>query len=222
MGVELGSVNAMYFLAVLFDKEFNDIEKARKYYQMAVEAGDIDAMSSLAWLYERELKDFRLAQKYYQMAVEAGDINSRNSLADLLFQLKKEKNKALTLIKENTSIDLFTLVINKLILLWNNENEKAISGIVELIKEILEEKDELALIDILLLMLMAKKQYNFTLKLFENTDLNLKETQKPLYYALMYFMQDRFPDEYKRMGSELKETVEEVIAAVKQMAIDYK
>jgi hypothetical protein len=34
-------------------------------------------------------------------------------------------------------------------------------------------------------------------------------------------MRDEHPIEYLRMGSELKETVEEIIAKIEQMAIDY-
>jgi hypothetical protein len=34
-------------------------------------------------------------------------------------------------------------------------------------------------------------------------------------------MKDTHPDEYKRMGDELKQTVDEVISQIKQMAIDY-
>jgi hypothetical protein len=35
-------------------------------------------------------------------------------------------------------------------------------------------------------------------------------------------MRDTYPDEYKKMGAELKETVEEIIKAVNQLEIDYK
>lgn len=38
----------------------------------------------------------------------------------------------------------------------------------------------------------------------------------------MYFVQDKYPDEYKKMSSELKEIVEEIIVKVNQLSIDYK
>ncbi|NIN24297.1 MAG: hypothetical protein GTN82_41575 [Candidatus Aminicenantes bacterium] len=50
----------------------------------------------------------------------------------------------------------------------------------------------------------------------------IREKYKPIYYALMYFMRDQYPDEYKKMGPELKQTVEEIIETVNQWAIDYK
>ena len=38
----------------------------------------------------------------------------------------------------------------------------------------------------------------------------------------MYFMQDEYPNEYKKMGDELKETVEEVIEEINKSSIDYE
>ena len=37
----------------------------------------------------------------------------------------------------------------------------------------------------------------------------------------MYEMQDEHPNEYLRMGEELEETVQEIIAKVEQMRVDY-
>ena len=43
---------------------------------------------------------------------------------------------------------------------------------------------------------------------------HLKDRFKPIYYALMYFMKDKYPNEYLKVGAELKETVEEVIKEI--------
>jgi hypothetical protein len=37
----------------------------------------------------------------------------------------------------------------------------------------------------------------------------------------MYFLKDDYPNEYKKMGAELKETVEEIINKVPQWEKDY-
>jgi hypothetical protein len=37
----------------------------------------------------------------------------------------------------------------------------------------------------------------------------------------MHFLKDDFPNEYKKMGEELKQTVEEIIKKVKQWEKDY-
>ena len=76
-------------------------------------------------------------------------------------------------------------------------------------------------IELFLLMLISKKQFNYTLKLFNKNKFNLTDRFKPIYYALMHFMQDIYPDEIKKMGNELKQTVDEIIAKIKQMEIDY-
>ena len=72
-----------------------------------------------------------------------------------------------------------------------------------------------------LMLLIAKGQFSYTYELFSENNFNIKDVYKPIYYALMYFMRDTFPDEYKRMGDELKQTVDEVISQIEQMAVDY-
>ena len=56
---------------------------------------------------------------------------------------------------------------------------------------------------------------------FKQEEWQLKDRFKPLYYAILYFLRDEFPTEYLRMGPELKETVDDILAEVAQMAIDY-
>ncbi|MDQ1352076.1 MAG: hypothetical protein QG657_2382, partial [Acidobacteriota bacterium] len=71
------------------------------------------------------------------------------------------------------------------------------------------------------LMLMAKKQYYAALKLFEKGPFEFKEMFKPAYYALMFFLKDDYPNEFIKMGDELKQTVEEIIEVVRQWEKDY-
>ncbi len=75
-----------------------------------------------------------------------------------------------------------------------------------------------------LIHLIAQKEYNFLLQYFQNEKaqkLHLKDRFKPIYYALMHFQKDKYPTEYLRMPPEMKETVEEIIAKVEQMRVDY-
>jgi len=53
-------------------------------------------------------------------------------------------------------------------------------------------------------------------------EFKLTERFKPLYYALMTLMQDKYPNEVLRMGAELKETVNEVLAKIAALAEKYK
>ncbi|MCB2361125.1 hypothetical protein [Clostridium estertheticum] len=69
------------------------------------------------------------------------------------------------------------------------------------------------------ILLMAKKQYNSLLNVFNEKEFKLKDKYKPTYYALMYFIKnqdEKFEIEYKKVGEELKETVEEIIEEVKK------
>lgn len=75
-----------------------------------------------------------------------------------------------------------------------------------------------------LLLLIAKKQYQFLHDYFTNPKaekLNIKDQLKPIWYTLMYYMQDEYPNEYLRMGEELEETVKEIIEKVEQMRKNY-
>lgn len=56
---------------------------------------------------------------------------------------------------------------------------------------------------------------------FQQEEWQLKDRFKPLYYATLHFLQDEHPTDYLRMGPELRETVDDVLAEVAQMAIDY-
>ena len=48
-----------------------------------------------------------------------------------------------------------------------------------------------------------------------------KEEYKPIWYALMTLMQDEFPHEIKKMGSELQESVDEVLKKVEEYKVKY-
>lgn len=69
--------------------------------------------------------------------------------------------------------------------------------------------------------LMSKEQYYQAKNILENKDYNLKEKYKPIWYALMTLMQDDFPHEIKKMGSELQESVDEVLRKVEEYKKKY-
>ncbi|HDT11280.1 MAG TPA: hypothetical protein ENN58_00930, partial [bacterium] len=68
----------------------------------------------------------------------------------------------------------------------------------------------------ILIFMMAKNQHNSVLKIFNENKFDIRDRFKPVYYALVHFMKDKFPNEYLKMGSELKETVEEIIKEVEK------
>ena len=72
-----------------------------------------------------------------------------------------------------------------------------------------------------LTLLIAKGQLYKAKEFMEFPEYQLKERYKPIWYALMTLMQDDFPIEIKKMGSELKETVDEVLAHIEEMRVKY-
>ena len=212
----------------MYINEKKDIDKAEEYYLKAIEKGHINAIVNLADFYEGEKKDIAKAAQYYLMAIEKGITSAVNSLCWMYFTTTQKKNEAFELTKKLaiiTNISTEEAHTAASVFLWNEEYE---SGL-EISNRFLFDEDfiieyEKSYIDFLLLCL-AKKQYDFVYNYFtgeKGQALQVKDRFKPVWYALMYFMQEQYPLEYIRMGDELKETVEEVVARVKEYAEKYK
>ena len=45
---------------------------------------------------------------------------------------------------------------------------------------------------------------------------------RPMYFAIKYLLANKYPNEYKKMGPELKETVNEIIESIKHYEQKYK
>jgi TPR repeat protein/DNA-binding transcriptional regulator GbsR (MarR family) len=223
LAFKTGNTSAIYRLALLYQIKFQNYKKAIQYYHMAIEKDHTDAMNSLAMLYQKELKNYPKAIDYYQMAADRDHIEAMNNLSWLYFILKKNKKEALNLLNRayNKSLVITNAYICSMILLWNDQFDEAIIRA----KDFMENKEMITNfsmgIEPYLMLLIAKGQYTYTYDLFSENNFNIKDVYKPIYYALMYFMRDTHPDEYKRMGDELKQTVHEVISQIEQMAVDY-
>ncbi len=221
----LGRINSILNLAILYQDK-KDYKKAEQYYLMAVKKGKIKAMSNLAWLYVEIYDDYEKAEKYFLMAIEKKDIHSMNSLAYLYYQKAKNKDKALLLIKEayqKAPNRYFSCTLAKN-LLWNNQYDKSFETAEEFIYDVELMESQYEVFTNYLLLIISKKQYPFLYNYFTSTNtqsLQLKDRFRPIYYALMDYMQDQYPDEHKRMGSELQETVQEIIKKVEEMALKY-
>ena len=110
---------------------------------------------------------------------------------------------------------------SKLIDIWNNniENFNNFFNLEKINSAQIEKESFTAnMFESVLMMLLAKKQYHVVKKViggFKNNEF------QPLYYATLNYLKDEYPTEYLRMPPELKETVEELVAEIEQMAIDY-
>lgn len=222
--VDNGDAGAMNNLGKLYQLEFKDFNKAEEFYLKAVDEGLVVAISNLASLYENELKDTKRAESYYLKAIEQGDTEGLNSIAWMYFSKKLSKQKALKYGEDAYRLDqnIFTAHTYVMILLWDNQIEKT----YKIAQYFLEKEESFEKfpedITLFFLLLMAKKQYHLAFRIFNENPYKLKDRFKPVYYALMYFMQDEYPNEYRKMGSELKQTVEEIIKKIKQLEKDYK
>ena len=79
--------------------------------------------------------------------------------------------------------------------------------------EVLKSRDKM-LLQRTILAFMSYKQYEGIYRIFK--EFELKKGLLPMYYALMYFMQDKLPNEYLKTNPEIKETVDEIIEVVKK------
>ncbi|MCF7885138.1 MAG: tetratricopeptide repeat protein [Candidatus Marinimicrobia bacterium] len=222
-GIDKGIDKALFNLAYLYADNLKDYEKAEKYYLKAINKGIDKALLNIANLYADNLKNYEKAEKYYLKAYKNGDIDAMNNLAWMLFKKNINKEKALKYAnevyrKKNSSYIVHTYAM---ILLWNDMIDKAL----EISNHFLNNKKSFERFssDIrnFLMLLIAKNQYYSALKIFNNNPFDLKDRYKPVYYALMYFLQDEYPKEYKKMGDELKETVEEIVKKIEEMSVEY-
>ncbi|GAB4031678.1 ATP-binding protein [Spirosoma jeollabukense] len=133
--------------------------------------------------------------------------------------------------KDENIDDLHNLkIVEYIINLWNNDfnflintsiSPFSLSHVQQIAKEKYPQEDFSFLGQTYLKLLLAKKQYHTAYNYFQQEEWQLKDRFKPLYYATLYFLKEEYPTEYLRMGPELKETVDDILAEVAQMAIDY-
>jgi len=220
--IKNNSTEAMYNLAQLYDNKLKEFNQAIVDYKMAIRKGNKEAMYNLAHLYHIELKDTDHAISYYKMAAKKDERKAMNNLAFLYYIQAIEKEAALTLSKtsylsKKDSIIAQTLAV---IQLWNNRYQESINTI----KEFLASPDDIQkyIDDITdyFLLLLAKKQHQAAYDLFQEFP-DLKQQFKPVYYALMTLLKKQYPKEYLKMGSELEETVQEILKKIEEKAIRY-
>lgn len=224
MGVEKGEYNAMFQLGNLYYSEYKDFEKAKEYYMMSVEKGNSFALLFLGNLYCDIYKEYEKAEEYYREAMKFWKYDAMHSMAWMYFELKKNKTEALNYSRQafEKEKNIYLSHTYSCILLWHNEIEKAI----EVSKEFMNNENSYSKfgedIKLILLLLLAKKQYHFVFNFFQENKFDIQDRYKPIYYALMSLLQNEYPDEIKRMGSELEETVKEILEKIEQLAKDYE
>ena len=223
MAIGKNNENAMNNLGNLYYNELKDFDQAIIYYEMAIEKDHSGAMNSLGNLYQSKLKDFDQAILYYKMASERGNTHSMNNLAWLNYIHNKKSLESLDLSKQSYNDDKnnpYLIHTHATVLLWNNKVQDS----VEKAKEYLSYPDNyLIFIDDVsdyFIFLLAKKQTETAYQLFKDTP-DLEQQIKPVYYATLTLLKEQYPKEYLKMGSELEETVGEILQKVKEKAERY-
>ncbi|TYQ16598.1 UNVERIFIED_CONTAM: TPR repeat protein [Acetivibrio alkalicellulosi] len=218
---EQGDVKALLNLGILYKNEYKEYKKAEEYYKKAEEQGDVRALLDLGVLYDDIYKDYKKAEEYYKKAEEQGNVGALNNLGILYYKVYKEYKKAEKYYKKAVERgNIYGLANLGLMYLELDRFDKSIFEFERFLNKLEPHELESEKITNYFLDLMAKKQYSSLLRLLKENSHNIKERYKPVYYALMYFMQDEFPLEFKKMGSELDETVKEIIKKVKEKQND--
>jgi TPR repeat protein len=208
------------YLAHLYLQE-KHFDKAEECYLKAIENGDNNALFNLGNLYN-EQKQFGKAEEYYLKAIEKEVVSAANSLSWCYFKQGKNIEKALRLISEDYLHDQNYQNTHTfaLMLLWAEDFSDSYEKFSLWLNYPNAEPDE---IDIFLYLnlLMAKKQLYKAKEILEMPEHQLKDKYKPIWYALMTLMQDEYPHEITKMGSELQESVDEVLQEIEELKNKY-
>ena len=211
--IKNGNTNALNNIAILFS-EIEEYEKAEEYYLKAIENGDNDSLNNLAIFYG-EKEEYNKAEEYYLKAIKSGNNNSLHNLAGLYFEENINIEKAVELAEKSFLIEesFFSTYTLALIMLWNDEMEESYFKFEDFLEyeNALESENDIILYFILLI---AKGQLYKAKELLEIPKYQFKDRYKPIWYVLMTLMKNDFPTEIKKMGSELNQSVSEILYVI--------
>ncbi|MEA2091903.1 MAG: tetratricopeptide repeat protein, partial [Campylobacterota bacterium] len=218
--IEGGDNGALINLGNLY-KEQKEYKKAEAYYLKAIGSGNNRALNNLGILYY-EQKEYKKAEAYYLKAIEGGDNGALNNLSWLYFKQSNNMNNSVSLAKECYEKQKNSHTTNTLsiVLLWQENFLESYEKFIEFLKydNALELEQDIILY---LNLLIAKEQHHKAKEFLEMPEYQLKERYKPTWYALMELMKDEYPHEIKKMGSELRESVDEVLEEIERLGVKY-
>jgi len=140
------------------------------------------------------------------------DIDKRKS-----FGMNRQNNINYTLRQNNKWTPIYKSLVNLVYDDFYNAEEIFLNWM----RDHLDYTESRSFSKIYFILLISKEQYYQAKDILENKEFNLKEKYKPIWYALMTLMQDDFPHEIKKMGSELQESVDEVLKKVEEYRVKY-
>lgn len=228
MAIEDDNIGGYNNLAILYDTVFKDYQKAEKYYLLAIEKDSVISMFNLGLLYREHLNERNKSIGLFEKASDRGYTKAKINLILEYFKAGINKSRTFELSNElmnnEKSLNQFEIILllHLICLLWNDKIE-------DVFKIITEENVEISryfenynvLLNDFLLILIAKKQIYFVYNIFRKNENDIVDKLKPIYYAVLYLLKDEFPDEHKKMGSELKPVVDDILKKIKEMEVKY-
>lgn len=228
---EKGDSAAMNNLGAIYENvRYKDLGKAIEWFENAAKKGSIGALYNLGLLYSNEYNDPVIAEKWYKKSAINEDVIGMYGLSKFYFEQKKSKEKSYKLacksFQKQKKVDKSWaphIAHNyACILIWHNrflESLEVASGFLweKGIQE--KESDDLLLFFTLLL---AKNQTQTLYDIFtspQGEEHQFKDRFKPIWYAILKKLDH--PD-FLRMGDELRQTVDEILAKAEQLAEEYK
>jgi len=207
------------------DMQHNLISKTREYLQkmnspLTEELSKLD--SEILKQVRNPIASEGMPEAYYKPGAKKGNSDAMNNISRNHFE-ENDKNAEFVNLPKNTlnkSQGYLYKYTGCLVLLWNDEITEAIK-IAKLILDKEEMYDEIKDMSLFLELFMAKKQFHFLDKLFRENKFDIKNRFKAHYYVLMQFMKKDYPNEYLKVGAELKQTIEEIIEKVNQLEKEY-
>ena len=209
---------AQYNIGIIYHKILKDLKKAKIHYLKAIKLGNKSAYHKIAHVYE-DMDDFDNAESAFLKSYELKeDYSALLCLASLYNRNEVNEGIALEHIekaKEFVEFDFQENLLYAMVLLSNSKIEEtviAISNILENFKksnaeyefkeaevdgEEVEVEDHEEEFDGIIQFFVELISLNYCKEALEliNTH-NLKEILKPIYFTLMWYMKDDYPEEY--------------------------
>ena len=225
--IKKGETKAYYLLGNLLLKEDKEKE-AESYFLEGVKEKDQNSAHVLGHFYA-DKNDWPKAETYFLKAVEYGRTSALMCMFESAYRMGKTDRKEFILEKfEEHMLEIIRRPVVSIgyarILIWNNKIEKSISIIKQLDAKLLEniegnndedyKEDIISELSDYFIQLIARGQYNAAIDLFQTGEADYKQLLKPVYFALMHYMQKEYPNEYLKAGNELEETIQEIIEKI--------
>lgn len=180
-----------------------------------------DVLFKIYNLYE-DIGDYKNSERYLQKIFNWSKEEFKNKiLSTYIFKNKYNvRVKELLIERYNVQNENYVFFIFIIRLVASEKFHESYERVIELLNLKINEELQQMYITWYITSLLTKKQYFLAKKLLELEEYNLKEKLKPSWYALMTYMQDEYPNEIKKMGSELQESVNEIIRNIEGLKMN--